>query len=108
VSDELWRMEHLAQNLVVRVRDEDPVENGDWWERLTPKEQRAVAFILAAAVPDDRPWADLIAWTDPEGTVERRRRQWREALQRKAAKKAGASQSEGSGESSLPEDRVTA
>ena len=86
MSDDLWRLEILAQNLIVRVRDEDPEANGDWWDGLTPREQRAVAFILASAVPDDRPWSDLIAWTDPEGTVEKRRRQWREALQRRAAR----------------------
>jgi hypothetical protein len=82
MNDDLWRMEHLAQNLALRVHDEDPEENGAWWDGLTPREQRAVAFILAAAMPVDRPWSELIAWTDPEGIQEKRRRQWRESKKR--------------------------
>jgi hypothetical protein len=83
---DLARLELLAQTLMLRVRDEGPEDNAEWWDTLSPREQRAVAFILASAVPDDRPWSDLIAWTDPEGAVERRRQQWREALQRRAAR----------------------
>ena len=80
---DVTRVERLAQELVCRVRDDDPDANARWWDSLSPLEQRSVAFVLAVAVPDDRPWSDLIGWTDPESAVERRRRQWRESSQRR-------------------------
>lgn len=61
----------VAQELVVRVRDDDPEANNRWLATLTDRERRDLLIVLAAAVPDDRPWLHLTAWTvlpaRPEG-----------------------------------------
>ncbi len=54
----------IAAQLVARIRDDSTDANGqwladncpdpaDWWE---------LCFVLAAAVPDDKPWSELTAW----------------------------------------------
>lgn len=53
----------IAQELVVRVRDDDPEANARWLATLTDRERRDLLIVLAAAVPDDRPWLHLTAWT---------------------------------------------
>jgi hypothetical protein len=56
----------IAVELVLRVRDvEDPEANGTWLaERLPePADWFRLAFALAAAIPDDRSWTALTAWT---------------------------------------------
>ena len=65
---DLDRLAEIAQELVVRVRDEDPQSNGRWLEATTTDEDRwALLFVLAAAVPDDRPWKHLTLWTYGDG-----------------------------------------
>jgi hypothetical protein len=54
----------IAIELITRVRDQDPnavhrwlnatVEDGDWM---------GLCVVLACAVPDDKPWSQLTAWT---------------------------------------------
>lgn len=58
------RLAAVAVELVQRVRDDDPQDNGRWLagELPDPADQFALCFVLAAAVPDERPWAHLTAW----------------------------------------------
>jgi hypothetical protein len=67
------RLAKVAAELVVRVRDDDPEANGRWLATLTDRERRDLLIVLAAAVPDDQPWAELTAWVPkrqlkPHGT----------------------------------------
>jgi hypothetical protein len=63
----------IAVQLAVRVRDDDPEANGRWLaaQLPDPADWFRLAFVLAAAVPDDRSWRQLTAWaigrTDAEG-----------------------------------------
>lgn len=54
----------VAIELVARVRDEDPRANARWLISTLPDEadRFALLFVLAAAVPLDRPWRELTAW----------------------------------------------
>lgn len=54
----------VAAELVVRVRDCGPDDNAAWLlERLPdPGDWFRLAFMCAAAVPDDRSWNQLVAW----------------------------------------------
>jgi hypothetical protein len=53
----------LAQELICRVRDDDPESNGRWLMATTTEADRfGLLFVLAAAVPDDRRWSDLVSW----------------------------------------------
>lgn len=64
------RLAKVAQELVVRVRDDQPEANLRWLSNtLTARERQDLLFVLAAAVPDDRPWSALTAWTwaSPDG-----------------------------------------
>lgn len=61
------RVDELAQvaaQLAARVRDEEPNVIAHWLERVAPsaEDQRALVFILAAAIPIDTPFAHLTAW----------------------------------------------
>lgn len=55
----------IAVELAVRVRDVDPEANGIWLRAVLPEpaDWFRLAFVLAAAVPDDRSWKQLTAWT---------------------------------------------
>jgi len=78
----------VAQELIVRVRDDDPAANGQWLSGVLPDpgDWFRLAFLLATAVPDDRSWTELTSWfTGESDRVEARRRQWREAKRRRAA-----------------------
>ena len=61
-ADELAR---IAVELATRVRDIDAERNGIWLAAVLPEpgDWFRLAFVLAAAIPDDRPWAHLTAWT---------------------------------------------
>lgn len=53
----------IACQLVARVRDEGPDDNEVWLRAVTDERQRHdLLYVLAAAVPDDRPWHELTAW----------------------------------------------
>jgi hypothetical protein len=57
----------IATMLAARIRDDDPQANAAWLaEHLPdPGDWFRLAFVLAAAVPDDRTWGELTAWTRP-------------------------------------------
>lgn len=59
------RLAAVAVEMVVRVRDDDPDSNRDWLLSALPDafDREALSFVLAAAVPDDRTWRQLTAWT---------------------------------------------
>ena len=56
------RLARIAQELVVRVRDDDPDVVHQWLESAVAGEWLALSVILACAVPDDRSWRQLTAW----------------------------------------------
>ncbi|GIE46187.1 hypothetical protein [Actinoplanes lobatus] len=64
----------VALELSHRVREDDPEANGRWLAKRLPEpgDWFRLAFVLAAALPQDRPWreltgwaADLTEWTGP-------------------------------------------
>lgn len=78
------QLEQIAQQLAGRVRDDDPEANARWLTNILPDpaDWFRLAFALAAAVPDDKPWTELVAWhCGLEHPLDRRRRQWRESQQ---------------------------
>lgn len=69
ISDEhADRLAEIAVELVHRVRDYGPEDNGRWLARKLPGagDWFALAFVLACAVPDDRTWRSLTQWALPE------------------------------------------
>lgn len=91
-DDAVDRLASIAQQLACRVRDDDPVANQRWLHALTtPEEREALLYVLAAAIPDDRPWSRLTSWTweSPEH-IERRRARWREAQKRQRTRRGEA------------------
>lgn len=60
--DEIAR---IAIELAGRVRDVDADRNGIWLHAVLPDpgDWFRLCFALAAAIPDDRPWTQLTAWT---------------------------------------------
>lgn len=71
LRDQHATIDHLtkiARELVTRVRDEGPDDNATWLTRKLPVagDWFRLAFVLAAAIPDDRTWTELTAWTRPE------------------------------------------
>lgn len=56
----------IAIQLAMRLRDEDadPEANGRWLREMLPdpNDHFRLCFVLAAAIPDDRPWTALTAW----------------------------------------------
>lgn len=55
----------IATQLISRIRDDEPAANAAWLTGLLPDpaDWFRLAFVLAAAVPDDRSWRQLTAWT---------------------------------------------
>jgi hypothetical protein len=55
----------IAVELASRVRDVDPEANGRWLAAVLPEPSDwfRLAFVLAAAIPDDRSWRQLTSWT---------------------------------------------
>lgn len=73
MDDDADRLAAVAVELVQRVRDDDPTANGRWLANVLPSsgDVFSLCFVLAAAVPDDRSWRALTAWTqDPAQTRE--------------------------------------
>jgi hypothetical protein len=58
-------LEELAQELVVRIRDDEPESVRRWLtaQLPNPADWFRLCFVLACAVPDDRSWKALTAWT---------------------------------------------
>jgi hypothetical protein len=84
--DDLTRLTRIAQDLIVRIRDDDPESNARWLALVLPNagDWFRLAFMLAAAVPDDRSWSQLTRWTMPDSpqVIAERRRQLDVALRR--------------------------
>lgn len=59
------RLARVAAQLVARVRSDDPAANGRWLasQLPDPADWFRLAFVLAAAVPDDQAWGQLTEWT---------------------------------------------
>lgn len=55
----------IALELATRVRDEATERNGIWLAAVLPEpgDWFRLCFVLAAAIPDDRSWTHLTAWT---------------------------------------------
>ena len=89
MDDLAERLAVVANELITRVRDDEPAAVHRWLVSQIAglNEWIGLAMILAAAVPDDRRWTDLVAWIagPPEHPVDRRRRQWRESQQKTRA-----------------------
>lgn len=58
------QLAEIAAELACRVRDDDPAANSRWLAAVLPDpaDRWALCFVLAAAIPDDRPWMALTAW----------------------------------------------
>lgn len=78
------RLAEIAAQLAARVRDDDPDANARWLASVLPDpgDWFRLAFVLAAAVPDDRTWSQLVRWTQPDSpeVIAERRRQLAVAL----------------------------
>jgi hypothetical protein len=63
-DERLDELANIAAQLSARVRDDDPAAVGRWLEAVAPTsaDRWALLFVLAAAVPLDRPFAHLVAW----------------------------------------------
>ena len=61
-------LEQIAAQLAGRVRDDDPEANARWLTAALPDpaDWFRLCFALAAAVPDDRTWSQLVAWTEDQ------------------------------------------
>lgn len=58
------RLASVAAQLVARIRDDSPESVGSWLAGEVPSPEMwwQLAFVLAAAVPLDRPFSHLTAW----------------------------------------------
>jgi hypothetical protein len=57
------RLAATAAQLVARIRDDEPTAVHRWLGyEMAGEDWAALAVVLAAAVPDDRPWLALTAW----------------------------------------------
>lgn len=61
------RLAEVAAQMAGRVRWYGPDDNAIWLqhELPDPQDQYALLFVLAAAVPIDERWSDLVAWARP-------------------------------------------
>lgn len=68
----------IAAQMVTMVRDEDPTRVHEWLRgEMVDEDWCALAVVLACAVPDDKPWAQLTEWTRTPGTTKRLERRLR-------------------------------
>jgi hypothetical protein len=85
------RLSEIAAQLAARVREDDPEANGRWLAAVLPEKTDwfRLAFVLAAAVPDDRTWTELTAWhTGNSDPIQLRRQQWRDAQRKRKGRAA--------------------
>lgn len=63
-DDEAERLAAVAIELVNRVRDEPAEANERWLHAVLPSQvdRERLLYVLAAAVPVDRPWGHLTRW----------------------------------------------
>ncbi len=79
--DDVTRLESIAQQLIARVRDDEPDANARWLAAVTtPSERDALLYVLAAAVPAERRWWDLTEWTRTPEEIQLRQAMRRQAL----------------------------
>lgn len=80
------RLAEIAAQLVGRVRGDGPEANARWLAAMLPDpaDWWALCFVLAAAVPDDRRWSELVGWVThgDVAPVDARRKQWRDSKRR--------------------------
>lgn len=64
VTADLDRLEAVAQQLIGRIHEDDPVLTWAWLARELPEpaDWYRLAHVLACAVPTDRTWGELTAW----------------------------------------------
>lgn len=66
---DLDRLESVAQQLVARLREEDPHRVHAWlaMELPEPKDWYRLCFVLACAVPDpaEKTWIEMTSWARP-------------------------------------------
>jgi len=64
-DDDADRLAQVAGQLAGRIREFGPEDNARWLHHQLPDpaDRWRLIFVLAAAVPTDRPWLDLTAWT---------------------------------------------
>lgn len=70
--DHADRLAPIAIELIARVRDLDPEDNGRWLRTMLPDSDDwfRLAFLLAAVAPVDRTWGELTAWAGEPPTAE--------------------------------------
>lgn len=100
MDDKADELAAIAIQCPTRVRDEEPAAFHRWLRSMVPTEDDKIGLIVAlsAAVPTDRTWSQLIAWTrmrhldsfgdgrpDTPEKIAQRRRDLEEALHRRAA-----------------------
>lgn len=74
-------LESIAQQLVARVRDDDPEANQRWLHNVTtPADREALLYVLAAAVPETPTWQALTAWTRTSEELAQQQAMRRQAL----------------------------
>ncbi len=58
------RLESVAQQLIARIHEDDPVRTWAWLaaELPEPKDWYRLCVVLACAVPTDKTWAELTGW----------------------------------------------
>jgi len=64
------QLESVAQQLAARIRDDSPEDVARWLTIMLPEPSDwfRLCFMLAAAVPDDRSWSQLVGWADRRET----------------------------------------
>lgn len=96
-TTDVQRLESLAQQLAARVRDDDPEANLRWLRAQLGVDPAApvsdierLLFLVAGAIPDNRPWWDLTEWARTPDEIELRKAMRRQALLNATAHANGA------------------
>lgn len=64
MDEKAEQLAQIAMELMVKVRDEAPEVVHRWLASvIDPADWMGLAIVLACAVPDDRSWKELTAWT---------------------------------------------
>lgn len=95
--DDLRRLEALAQQMIARVRDDDPEATLRWLRAelgtdptVPVSDVERLLFIVSAAVPDNRQWWDLTEWCRTPEERAQRQAMRRQAMLNATARANGA------------------